>query len=127
MSMTATVDQLSRPLRDLRISVTDRCSLRCPYCMPREAFGRDHAFMAREELHEPPRRDQENRDLLHRRLAVAEALRAAVDVDPTAPAGKAGERHPPVGGEGDRKRRRRPYPDEDRSAGKRRLLDELEG
>jgi GTP 3',8-cyclase len=50
MSMTATVDQLSRPLRDLRISVTDRCNLRCPYCMPREAFGPDHAFVARGEL-----------------------------------------------------------------------------
>ena len=32
-------DQLDRPLRDLRISVTDRCNLRCPYCMPRETFG----------------------------------------------------------------------------------------
>jgi len=48
--MTPPVDRLSRPLRDLRISVTDRCNLRCPYCMPREVFGRDHAFMAREEL-----------------------------------------------------------------------------
>ena len=48
--MTPPVDRLSRPLRDLRISVTDRCNLRCPYSMPREVFGRDHAFMAREEL-----------------------------------------------------------------------------
>jgi cyclic pyranopterin phosphate synthase len=44
------VDQLGRPLRDLRISVTDRCNLRCPYCMPREAFGSDFQFMQRAEL-----------------------------------------------------------------------------
>ena len=50
MSMTAPVDRLSRPLRDLRISVTDRCNLRCPYCMPREMFGADHAFVARDDL-----------------------------------------------------------------------------
>jgi len=48
--MTSTLDGLSRPLRDLRISVTDRCNLRCPYCMPREVFGRDYAFIARAEL-----------------------------------------------------------------------------
>jgi cyclic pyranopterin phosphate synthase len=39
------VDTLARPLRDLRISVTDRCNFRCGYCMPRSAFGRDHAFL----------------------------------------------------------------------------------
>src|SRR5260370_13527880 len=38
------------PLRDLRISVTDRCQFRCTYCMPREVFGRDFAFLPREEL-----------------------------------------------------------------------------
>ena len=43
-------DTLSRPLHDLRISVTDRCNFRCVYCMPREVFGRDYAFMPREEL-----------------------------------------------------------------------------
>ncbi len=43
-------DTLDRPLRDLRISVTDRCNLRCPYCMPREAFGPGHAFLERSEL-----------------------------------------------------------------------------
>ena len=37
-------------MRDLRISVTDRCNLRCRYCMPREVFGPDHAFLPREEL-----------------------------------------------------------------------------
>ena len=44
------VDSLQRPLRDLRISVTDRCNLRCTYCMPREIFDEDHAFLARAEL-----------------------------------------------------------------------------
>ena len=38
-------DQLGRPLRDLRLSVTDRCMFRCPYCMPAEMFGPDHAFL----------------------------------------------------------------------------------
>jgi GTP 3',8-cyclase len=37
-------------MRDLRISVTDRCNFRCRYCMPREAFDRDHAFLARQAL-----------------------------------------------------------------------------
>ena len=40
-------DTLARPLRDLRISVTDRCQFRCAYCMPREVFGRDFAFLPR--------------------------------------------------------------------------------
>jgi cyclic pyranopterin phosphate synthase len=44
------VDQLGRPLRDLRVSVTDRCNLRCRYCMPREVFGTDFAFLERDEL-----------------------------------------------------------------------------
>jgi GTP 3',8-cyclase len=43
-------DQLDRPLRDLRISVTDRCNLRCPYCMPRETFGPGFSFLERAEL-----------------------------------------------------------------------------
>jgi cyclic pyranopterin phosphate synthase len=43
-------DTLARPLRDLRISVTDRCQFRCTYCMPREVFGRDYAFLPRAEL-----------------------------------------------------------------------------
>jgi cyclic pyranopterin phosphate synthase len=44
------LDRLARPLRDLRISVTDRCNMRCRYCMPREAFGPDFAFLPRDEL-----------------------------------------------------------------------------
>ena len=44
------LDTLRRPMRDLRISVTDRCNFRCLYCMPREAFGADHAFLTRPEL-----------------------------------------------------------------------------
>ncbi|HJW08927.1 MAG TPA: GTP 3',8-cyclase MoaA [Holophagaceae bacterium] len=43
-------DRLGRPLKALRISVTDRCNFRCGYCMPREAFGADHAFLPKEEL-----------------------------------------------------------------------------
>ena len=38
------VDQLQRPLRDLRISVTDKCNFRCPYCMPADVFGDDYKF-----------------------------------------------------------------------------------
>ena len=44
------LDTLSRPLRDLRISVTDRCSFRCTYCMPKEIFGREFAFLPPKEL-----------------------------------------------------------------------------
>jgi cyclic pyranopterin phosphate synthase len=41
-------DTLGRPLRDLRISITDRCNFRCVYCMPREVFGRDFVFLPRD-------------------------------------------------------------------------------
>ncbi|MEO8288462.1 MAG: GTP 3',8-cyclase MoaA [Chloroflexota bacterium] len=44
-NMTHLVDQLNRPLRDLRISVTDRCNFRCTYCMPKEIFGHDFQFL----------------------------------------------------------------------------------
>ena len=43
-------DTLGRPLRDLRISVTDRCNFRCNYCMPREVFGKDYAFLPQSSL-----------------------------------------------------------------------------
>ena len=43
-------DALDRPIHDLRISVTDRCNFRCTYCMPKEVFGRDFAFLHRDEL-----------------------------------------------------------------------------
>ena len=43
-------DARGRALRDLRISVTDRCNFRCVYCMPREVFGADHAFLDRKEV-----------------------------------------------------------------------------
>ncbi|MDR0700859.1 MAG: GTP 3',8-cyclase MoaA [Azoarcus sp.] len=43
-------DKLCRPLRDLRISVTDRCNLRCTYCMPREIFGREFIFLRHADL-----------------------------------------------------------------------------
>ncbi|MGH3031377.1 MAG: GTP 3',8-cyclase MoaA [Gaiellaceae bacterium] len=48
--MKPLLDTLHRPLRDLRISVTDRCNFRCVYCMPRDVFGRDYAFLPRAEL-----------------------------------------------------------------------------
>ena len=44
------LDTFGRPLRDLRISVTDRCNFRCVYCMPKEVYGRDHRFLDRKEL-----------------------------------------------------------------------------
>lgn len=43
-------DALGRPLRDLRISVTDRCNFRCTYCMPREVFDNDYRFLDRSEI-----------------------------------------------------------------------------
>ena len=48
--MPAPLDQFQRPLRDLRISVTDRCNFRCPYCMPKEVFGASHAFLRDPQL-----------------------------------------------------------------------------
>jgi len=44
------LDTLKRPLRDLRISVTDRCNFRCVYCMPKEIFGSDYQFLQRSEV-----------------------------------------------------------------------------
>src|SRR5437867_12660812 len=43
-------DTLGRRLHDLRISVTDRCNFRCIYCMPRDVFGPDYAFLPKREL-----------------------------------------------------------------------------
>ena len=43
-------DTLNRPLRDLRISVTDRCNFRCVYCMPKEIFGSDYQFLERSQI-----------------------------------------------------------------------------
>src|SRR5213075_2689578 len=50
MIVMSVSDSFRRPLRDLRISVTDRCNFRCVYCMPREVFGRDYEFLERAEL-----------------------------------------------------------------------------
>ncbi|MFQ5795372.1 MAG: GTP 3',8-cyclase MoaA [Candidatus Bipolaricaulia bacterium] len=44
------IDTFGRPLRDLRISITDRCTFRCVYCMPKEIFGREYQFLERDEL-----------------------------------------------------------------------------
>jgi len=49
-TQTPLVDTLGRPIRDLRISVTDRCNFRCEYCMPRSVFDKDYQFLARSEL-----------------------------------------------------------------------------
>lgn len=48
--MTDLQDRLGRPLRDLRVSVTDRCNFRCTYCMPKEVFGPGHQFLPRDQL-----------------------------------------------------------------------------
>ena len=45
-----TLDTMGRPLRDLRVSVTDRCNFRCRYCMPRERFGKEHNFLPKSEI-----------------------------------------------------------------------------
>lgn len=50
MRTTPITDQLRRPIRDLRISVTDRCNFRCTYCMPKEIFGDNYTFMPTREL-----------------------------------------------------------------------------
>lgn len=50
MAKTIVKDKLNRPLRDLRISVIDRCNFRCQYCMPAEIFGPDFAFLPKSEL-----------------------------------------------------------------------------
>lgn len=50
IGMSALTDSFRRPLRDLRISVTDRCNFRCPYCMPKEVFGPDYPFLRRRAL-----------------------------------------------------------------------------
>jgi cyclic pyranopterin phosphate synthase len=44
------LDRLGRPVHDLRISVTDRCNFRCTYCMPKEVYGRDFAFLPRDQV-----------------------------------------------------------------------------
>ncbi|MEQ1861743.1 MAG: radical SAM protein, partial [Chthoniobacteraceae bacterium] len=50
VTLPAPLDQLRRPLHDLRVSVTDRCNFRCTYCMPKEVFGRDYEFLPRAEI-----------------------------------------------------------------------------
>ena len=50
MTLLPLCDQFGRVIRDLRISVTDRCNFRCTYCMPKEQFGINHRFMPRRDL-----------------------------------------------------------------------------
>jgi len=47
---SVTLDKLQRPLKDLRISVTDRCNFRCRYCMPEEIFGPDYSFLSDDKI-----------------------------------------------------------------------------
>ena len=49
-SIQPPTDQFHRPIRDLRVSITDRCNFRCVYCMPKEFFGSNHAFLERKAL-----------------------------------------------------------------------------
>lgn len=44
------LDRLERPLKDLRISVTDRCNFRCVYCMPKQVFGKDFRFIPHSDM-----------------------------------------------------------------------------
>ena len=48
--MSTLLDTLHRPIRDLRISVTDRCNFRCPYCMPAEIFGEKYEFLPKADI-----------------------------------------------------------------------------
>ena len=48
--MAGITDSFNRPLRDLRISVTDRCNFRCAYCMPAEIFGESYQFLPKGEI-----------------------------------------------------------------------------
>ena len=49
-TLPSLLDQFGRPVRDLRISITDRCNFRCVYCMPKTVFGRDYPFLPRADL-----------------------------------------------------------------------------
>ena len=44
------LDSLDRPLHDLRISVTDRCNLRCTYCMPKEIYNKNYKYLEKSEI-----------------------------------------------------------------------------
>lgn len=50
MSISDSRDRYQRPLRDLRVSVTDRCNFRCVYCMPKDVFNKDYKFLPKAEL-----------------------------------------------------------------------------
>ena len=66
-------DRHARPLRDLRISVTDKCNFRCPYCMPAEIFGEKYPFLERDEILQ----EGIGRDLLRAHAALRRADAAA--------------------------------------------------
>ena len=48
--MTPIFDKMNRPMRDLRVSVTDRCNFRCPYCMPAEIYGDRYQFLPKPQV-----------------------------------------------------------------------------
>ena len=48
--MTTVFDKMHRPMRDLRVSVTDRCNFRCPYCMPAEVYGDRYQFLPKPQV-----------------------------------------------------------------------------
>ena len=50
VEMVTLLDKFGRPLRDLRISVTDRCNFRCTYCMPKEVFGKDFPYLEKNHI-----------------------------------------------------------------------------
>ena len=50
MNMNMPLDKLNRPVKDLRISLTDRCNFRCTYCMPKEFYGESFKCLPKEEL-----------------------------------------------------------------------------
>ena len=91
------VDTLGRPLHDLRISVTDRCNFRCTYCMPKEIFGADYAFLPRAEVltFEEIERRRPRLRRARRREAPADRRRAARPARPAGPRRDAG-RDPPA-------------------------------
>ena len=80
-------DTLGRAMRDLRISVTDRCNFRCTYCMPKEVFGRDYAFLPRDQVLTFEEIDRLARDLrrARRREAADHRRRAARPARPARP------------------------------------------
>ena len=103
-------DTLGRAMRDLRISVTDRCNFRCTYCMPKEVFGRDYEFLPRDQVLSFEEIERVARVVrrARRREAPHHRRRAAGPARPARPHRDA-RRAPPA-----RRRRARPDADDER-------------